>query len=335
MKIDDSFYISLAINAAWKYQLLTYPNPAVGAVVLKSGKLLSVEAHKEAGKPHAEVLALKEAFLKENPNSKLKDLTESSKIHSFLIDNHNNFFEDCELFVTLEPCNHIGKTPACSNLIKEVKPKRVIISTLDPNNEASGGKESLEEAGIDVIVGIEEKKAQDLLYPFYCWNRGYGFKFFKMAQRLDGSINGGYITSKNSLKLVHKLRAKLDYLAIGGKTVREDRPTLDCRLINEKAPNVKIFSRQSTFDKNIPLFNINSREIKIENNLENLKSNGLVMIEGGYSFLEATYKYIDMLLLFVSAKTLSSKNSTIETNYKILHTIQIDDQDFLLFLKKI
>jgi diaminohydroxyphosphoribosylaminopyrimidine deaminase/5-amino-6-(5-phosphoribosylamino)uracil reductase len=335
MKIDDSFYISLAINEAWKYQLLTYPNPAVGAVVLKSGKLLSVEAHKEAGKPHAEVLALKEAFLKENPNSKLKEITNSSEIHSFLINNHNNFFEDCELFVTLEPCNHIGKTPACSNLIKEIKPKRVIISTLDPNNEASGGKKSLEEAGIDVTVGIEKKKARDLLYPFICWNRDKRFIFFKMAQRLDGSIDGGYITSKESLKLVHKLRAKLDYLAIGGETVREDRPTLDCRLINKKAPNVKIFSQKSSFDKSIPLFNINSREIKIENNLENLKSNGLVMIEGGYNFLEATYKYIDMLLLFVSAKTLSSKNSTIETHYEILHTVQIDDQDLLLFLKKI
>ena len=115
MKIDDNFYMKLAIDEAWKYQLLTYPNPAVGCVIVKNGKLLAIEAHKEAGMPHAEVNALKEAFLKENPKSVLSTLKTSQEIHKFLIENHNGFFNDCEIFVTLEPCNHIGKTPACAN----------------------------------------------------------------------------------------------------------------------------------------------------------------------------------------------------------------------------
>ena len=72
MKINDDFYMKLAIDEAWKYQLLTYPNPAVGCVVVKDGKLLSIEAQKEAGEAHAEVNALKAAYLKEFPNSVLK-----------------------------------------------------------------------------------------------------------------------------------------------------------------------------------------------------------------------------------------------------------------------
>ena len=143
MKIDDNFYMKLAIDEAWKYQLLTYPNPAVGCVIVKDGKLLAIEAHKEAGQAHAEVNALKVAFLNFNPNSVLKIKQTSHEIHEFLIKNHNNFFNDCDIYVTLEPCNHIGKTPACANLLKELKPRRVIISVKDTNNVASGGIETL------------------------------------------------------------------------------------------------------------------------------------------------------------------------------------------------
>ncbi|WP_267884011.1 hypothetical protein [Halarcobacter anaerophilus] len=72
MKIDDNFFMKLAIDEAWKYQLLTYPNPAVGCVVVKNGEILAIEAHKTAGEAHAEVNALKAAFLKKNPNDLLK-----------------------------------------------------------------------------------------------------------------------------------------------------------------------------------------------------------------------------------------------------------------------
>ena len=87
MKIDDNFYMKLAIDEAWKYQLLTYPNPAVGCVIVKDGKLLAIEAHKEAGKPHAEVNALKSAFIKYNQNSVLETKSSSTDIHDFLINN--------------------------------------------------------------------------------------------------------------------------------------------------------------------------------------------------------------------------------------------------------
>ena len=136
MKIDDNFYMQLALNEAWKYQFLTYPNPAVGCVVVKNGELLAIEAHKQAGHAHAEVNALKAAFLKKHPNDVLKVKSSSDDIHEYLKSNHRGFFQDCDIYVTLEPCNHVGKTPACAELLSILQPKRVIIAQEDTNKIA-------------------------------------------------------------------------------------------------------------------------------------------------------------------------------------------------------
>ncbi len=267
MKIDDNFYMKLAIDEAWKYQLLTYPNPAVGCVIVKSGKLLAIEAHKEAGMPHAEVNALKEAFIKENPNSIIGTLRTSQDIHNFLIKNHNGFFNDCEIFVTLEPCNHIGKTPACANLLKILKPKRVIISVKDTNKTASGGIETLLNENIDITLGVLENEGYNLLLPFMSWQIKTCI-FFKMAQTLNGSIDGK-ISSNRALAYVHTLRDKIDLLAIGGNSVRVDKPTLDSRYILGNNPDIFIYSKNKVFDKNIPLFNIPNRKVIISDDFNN------------------------------------------------------------------
>ena len=102
MKIDDNFYMKLAIDEAWKYQLLTYPNPAVGCVIVKNGRLLSIEAHKESGQAHAEVNALKAAYLVDYPNSPLKTKSKSSDIHEFFLENHNDYFNDCSEDLSLD-----------------------------------------------------------------------------------------------------------------------------------------------------------------------------------------------------------------------------------------
>ena len=88
----DEFFISLAIKKAWEYQLLTYPNPAVGAIVVKDGKILSISAHKNSGKPHAEVEAIKEAYYKLTNNKNILELKFANEIHEFLYKNHNNIF---------------------------------------------------------------------------------------------------------------------------------------------------------------------------------------------------------------------------------------------------
>ncbi len=321
-----------AISLAWKYQFLTYPNPAVGAVVVRDGIVLSCEAHKQSGTPHAEVLALKSAYLKEYPTSLLGELSSSFEIHNFLYENHNDFFKDCEIFVTLEPCNHVGKTPACSNLLCKVGIKKVFIGSLDLNLEASGGIETLRANNIEVEVGIEKELCNNLLLPFTKWQKG-NFRFFKLATREDGSCDGGYITSQDSLSLVHEIRARLELLIIGGNTVRTDRPTLDSRFSkSKKACDVLIYSNKTEFDRTIPLFDIQSREVFISNKFEE-KEKKFIMIEGGFTLLDNVKNDIDMLMLFVSHKEKVINPFDIRTlGFKKIHSYYINGTDEVVFL---
>ena len=333
MKTTNSQFMQLAIDKAWKYQFLTYPNPAVGATVVKEGKVLSVEAHQEAGKPHAEVLALKEAYLSVYPNSSLRDIHNSHMIHEYLAKNHNGFFKECEIYVTLEPCNHIGKTPACAMLLEAVGIKKVSIGTLDPNKQASGGLQRLQNAGIEVETGICKERTDALLLPFMKWQKEK-FTFFKLAMREDGSVDGGYITTKDSLGLVHEIRTKLNLLVIGGETVRVDRPTLDSRFAKEKnAPNILIYSKQKEFDTTIPLFNIENRDVKISDNLKQLDDCNFTMIEGGRNLLNTLKEEIDLLMLFISHKEPKDEKFNIESlGFKIVHSYFINTYDEVVFL---
>ena len=298
--------MQLAINKAWEHQLLTYPNPAVGATVVLNNQVLSVSSHIKAGGPHAEVNAIKDAFIVLNPQSTLKTLTTSHDIHEFLIKNHNNIFIDCTIYVTLEPCNHIGKTPSCASLIKELNFKRVVIGTMDPNNDAAGGLKTLRDVNIQCEQSTLSSKTDDLLLPFIKWQQNK-FVFFKLAMRKDGSIDGGYITTKESLTHVHKIRTLIDTLIIGGNTVRIDRPTLDTRFLEDSTinPDILIYSNDQNIDKSIPLFNIENREVTISNSLESINNKNFIMIEGGYNLLETLKDYVDVLMIFVSNKDCS------------------------------
>ena len=333
MKIDDNFYMKLAIDEAWKYQLLTYPNPAVGCVIVKDGKLLAIEAHKEAGQAHAEVNALKVAFLNFNPNSVLKIKQTSHEIHEFLIKNHNNFFNDCDIYVTLEPCNHIGKTPACANLLKELKPRRVIISVKDTNNVASGGIETLLNENIKVTLGVLENEGNKLILPFLSWQNKTSI-FFKMAQTLNGTTNGK-ISSNRALAYVHALRDKIDLLVIGGNTIRIDRPTLDTRYIQGNNPDVFIYSKNKIFDNSIPLFKTANRKVIISDDLFKLLDYKFVMIEGTYNLLVKLKQRIDFIILIISPKIKNGDNALneIDIDFEIMHENFIGD-DKIVFLKR-
>lgn len=333
MKIDDNFYMKLAIDEAWKYQLLTYPNPAVGCVIVKEGKLLAIEAHKEAGQAHAEVNALKVAFLSFNPNSVLKTKQASHEIHEFLIKNHNNFFNDCDIYVTLEPCNHIGRTPACANLLKELRPKRVIISVKDGNNIASGGIETLLNENIKVTLGVLENEGNKLILPFLSWQNKTSI-FFKMAQTLNGTTNGK-ISSNRALAYVHALRDKIDLLVIGGNTIRIDRPTLDTRYIQGNNPDVFIYSKNKIFDNSIPLFKTANRKVIISDDLFKLLDYKFVMIEGTYNLLEKLKQRIDFIILIISPKVKNGDNALNEINidFEIMHENFIGE-DKIVFLKR-
>ncbi|RBQ26473.1 MULTISPECIES: bifunctional diaminohydroxyphosphoribosylaminopyrimidine deaminase/5-amino-6-(5-phosphoribosylamino)uracil reductase RibD [Arcobacteraceae] len=335
MKIDDNFYMKLAIDEAWKYQLITYPNPAVGCVIVKNGKLLAVEAHKEAGLPHAEINALKTAFLAKEPNSLLKTKNNSTDIHNFLIQNHNGFFEDCEIFVTLEPCNHIGKTPSCAFLLSILKPKRVIISVEDPNKIASGGIETLHNANIEVVKGILKKDGENLILPFKTWQNKTCI-FFKMAQTLNGMIDG-QISSHRTKLYVHTLRDKIDLLMIGGNTVRTDKPKLDTRYVNGKNPDIFIYSKNKIFSPNIPLFTIPNRKVIVSDDLFKLLDYKFIMIEGVYNLLEILKDKIDFIVLLVNPKIRNGLNAInkIDLDFEILHENYLGDEKIIFLKRKI
>ncbi len=311
--------LDLAINEAWKYQLLTYPNPAVGAAVVVKNKVF-VDAHKKAGFPHAEVNALFKAFSFFHNTPKLKT---SKEIHEFLIKNHNNFFREAEIFVTLEPCSHIGKTPSCANLLSILKPKKVTIGWLDPIAEHSGGVEILKNAGIEVEIR-NDKRCYDLIEPFIKWSKEK-FIFFKLAQSLNGVIKGGYISSESSLDWVHQIRDKIDLLVIGGNTVRIDRPTLDSRRIKGKAPDILIYSKNKDFDKTIPLFNVKNRKVFIEDNLEKLKNYNFIMVEGGEKLYNELKDLVDWKVFIVSAKMNNLENYKVLDKIEVLHIEKRDD----------
>lgn len=335
MKIDDNFYMKLAIDEAWKYQLLTYPNPAVGCVIVKDGRLLAIEAHKEVGLPHAEINALKTAFLTQDSNSILKVKNSSHEIHDFLSKNHNNFFNDCEIYTTLEPCNHEGKTPSCAKLLALLKPKRVIIGSLDINKIASGGIKTLEENNIKVTSNVLEKECENLLLPFKSWQNKTCI-FFKMAQTINGMIDGT-ISSHRAKLYVHMLRDKIDLLMIGGNSVRIDKPILDTRYVKGKESDVFIYSKSKVFSQNIPLFSVPNRKVIISDDLFKILDYKFVMVEGVYNLLDILKEKIDFFVLIISPKIRNGINALniIDIDFEILHENYLGDEKILFLKRKI
>lgn len=328
----DSYFLDIAISKAWEYQLLTYPNPAVGAVITIDGKLLSVEAHQKAGTSHAEVLAFLSAYESLSGEQISFDRFDAHKAHEFLLSLEAGFFSQTTLFVTLEPCSHIGKTPSCSSLILKLQPLRVVIAKLDPIDGHGGGAGMLEQQGIKVDI-IESKEANDLLEPFMIW-QNRAFVVFKLAQTLNGNVGGGYISSKESLTLVHRYREVCSSMLIGGNTVRIDRPTLDCRFLqaNPKAPDVYIYSRQKEFDKSIPLFDVVNRSVHIVDNVDFLDKPSFVLIEGTGSLLDSLHSHVDWLLNFVAPKFSNhSLSYNVEMNLEFLKCRTVDGKDILIW----
>ena len=334
MVIEQNFYMRLALNEAWKYQGLTYPNPAVGCVILsKSGEILAVEAHKKAGLPHAEVEALKSAYFTLSGDEKILELTESAQIHNYLLQNHNNCFNGAAIFTTLEPCSHVGKTPSCATLISKLNIKKLIVGSLDSNEVASGGNKIVENAGVEVKYGVMQKECEDLLLPFKLWQKNR-FVFFKWAQRLNGTIDGGVISSHESRAKVHAMRDVCDLLVIGGNSVRVDRPTLDARLVNGKAPDILILSKSHDFDKTIPLFSVENRDVTISDNFDILSNYKNIMIEGGEGMFEYSKDIVDCYLSFISPQ-LGGKNSfTCKSEKFEILNIDQDEQDIIMWMKR-
>jgi len=328
--MTDEFYMQLALDEAWKYQGLTYPNPAVGAVVVQEGKLLAIEAHQKAGTSHAEVLALLSAYESISGNSIKFDRFDSQLGHDFLLDLPRGFFSGCSIYVTLEPCSHTGKTPSCALLLAELGLSRVVVGMKDPIVGHDGGIDIVGRGILSptIKIGVLEESCKALLEPFIIWQKR-AFVLFKLAQTSNGRIatnsNEGYLSSKASLMHVHQLREVCDTLLIGGNTVRIDRPTLDCRFTEAKAPDVSIYSKEEYFDKSIPLFSVQNRNVNVVDTLDFLDKPSFVLVEGGEGMLKALQEKIDWMLIYQTPK-LSTNSLTYNTtmNLEFLHTEKID-----------
>ncbi len=332
--VDDKFFISLALKEAWKYQGITYPNPAVGAVITdKNNQILSIEAHKKKGLPHAELECVKKAYLNLTNDKKIDNINDADKLHHYLLKKHNNIFKDCKIYITLEPCNHQGSTPSCSLLLSELHFNKVVIGSFEKNEIAKGGINTLKNNGIEVVTGCLKQECDLLIEPFLKWQKSR-FVFFKMAQNLNGTYNTGIISSNKSREFTHKLREKIDLLIIGGNTVRIDRPTLDSRMVGLKAPDVLIYSKQKKFDKTIPLFEVKNRKVFIRDTLELIDKYNYIMIEGGNEMLKATENLVDWYLFFIASNI--KKGKTLSTNLKLqnIHQDTIDN-DLICWYKPI
>jgi diaminohydroxyphosphoribosylaminopyrimidine deaminase/5-amino-6-(5-phosphoribosylamino)uracil reductase len=330
---DEKYFMQMALDKAWAYQGLTYPNPPVGAVITDAkDNFISHGVHEYAGGPHAEVNAIKSAYKKLTNDSKIDAIKNSIEIHEYLSKNHNCIFNDKTIYVTLEPCNHYGKTPPCANLIVELGFKKVFIGTRDPNKTASGGVDKLIENGLHVELGVLGKKCKSLIEPFMLWQEET-FVFFKLAMSTNGVIDGGTVTCTESRKMVHAIRNKIDLLVIGGNTVRVDRPTLDARLCNGRAPDVLIYSKNKEFDKNIPLFSVPNRKVFIKDNFDKINDYNFVMIEGGEGMLNEVKKFVNWFLIFRSPHFKNGFSPSLEISLKEEFSVSIGEDRLSWFTK--
>ena len=207
-------FMEMALNIAYSRMGRTSPNPAVGAVIVKDGAVISTGGTSAYGGPHAETEAIRAALDK--------------KIS----------LQGADMYVSLEPCSHYGKTPSCAMAIREAGIGRVHIALMDPNPLVSGnGAQILREGGVGVIFEKEySEKACDLLRPFEKYIRQKKpFIVYKSAVTLDGrtaSMKGDskWISSRLSRYLVHRARSKVDAVIVGKNTVSIDNPLLNVRL---------------------------------------------------------------------------------------------------------
>lgn len=216
---SDKQYISYCIRLAKRAHGHTKTNPMVGACLVYNQKIIGEGWHTAFGKPHAEVEA----------------------IRSVAPDNQHNIPKST-LYVTLEPCNHTGKTPPCTQLIIQSGIKKVVIGCVDPNPLVSGlGINTLRKAGIDVQVGVEELACLDLIAYFRCnilHRRPY--VILKWAQSKDGFIGqkGRQVWLSNEMtgRMVHKWRSEIDAIFVGYQTLVTDNPQLTTRTVPGQNP---------------------------------------------------------------------------------------------------
>ncbi|KUO95872.1 bifunctional diaminohydroxyphosphoribosylaminopyrimidine deaminase/5-amino-6-(5-phosphoribosylamino)uracil reductase RibD [Ferroacidibacillus organovorans] len=222
----DLQWMDLALTLARATRGQTHPNPQVGAVLVADGQLIGLGSHLKAGESHAEVHALKMA------GERARGAT---------------------LYVTLEPCAHVGKTPPCADAVIRAGIARVVVALEDPDPRVAGlGISRMREAGIAVEVGCRHAQTEELLRPYlHVKATGLPYVTLKLATTLDGYLatSSGeslYMTGDAARAAVHRLRAQVDAVCVGIGTVLADDPRLTVRLEGEfRQPARVVFDRMA------------------------------------------------------------------------------------------
>lgn len=237
--LQPAFFMSQAIKLGEKSRIISPPNPWVGCVIVKEGKIIARGSTEAFGGCHAEVQALKEA----GENAK-----------------------GSTVYVTLEPCPNYGKTPPCTEALIRARVKKVVIAVIDPDPKVRGqGIQKLREADIEVEVGLLKEKAKKSLLPYlYHRETGMSFCILKAAISIDGKIAAKdgtslWITDEKARRDVHQIRAESQAVLVGTNTVLEDSPSLTVRYVQPpglRPPLRVILDISGKIKAEGPLFNI-------------------------------------------------------------------------------
>ncbi|MDD2635473.1 MAG: bifunctional diaminohydroxyphosphoribosylaminopyrimidine deaminase/5-amino-6-(5-phosphoribosylamino)uracil reductase RibD [Bacteroidales bacterium] len=257
---EDEKYMSRCIELAQKGIRNVAPNPMVGSVIVHDGKIIGEGYHQKYGEAHAEVNAVKSV----NDKSLLKEST---------------------LYVSLEPCAHVGKTPSCAKMITELEIPKVVIGSIDPYFKVAGkGIEILKSAKIEVITGVLEKECINLNKRFYTYHqKKRPYIILKWAKTRDGFIDyirepgidtkAAWITNEHCKTLVHKLRTEEDAFMVGTNTVILDNPQLTARKWAGKNPLRITIDLNCQLDNSYKIFDDQAHTVVFNNLKDENKGN--------------------------------------------------------------
>ena len=300
-------YMALAIELAKRAEGMTSPNPVVGAVIVKNGKIAGRGYHKMAGLPHAEINAIRQA------GAKAKGAT---------------------LYITLEPCDHFGRTPPCTDAIIKSGIKRVFAAMRDPNPVNNGrGIRKLRMRGIKTSIGLLAGDVMAMNRPYIKFiTRKIPFVTVKVAQSLDGKIatrtgDSKWISGDDSRRYVHELRRKADAVMVGANTVRRDDPLLLSRLSRGKQPVRVIVSGRSGISPGARVFSdpyktpvivvrpdgCSGKKVDLNKLLRELAKKGItnILVEGGGELIASLVekKLVDRFLIFIAPKIIGGRDA--------------------------
>ena len=285
----DEQFMRRALALAERGWGQTSPNPMVGAVVVRNGEVVGEGWHERYGEAHAETNALAQA---------------------------GDAARGATLYVTLEPCNHTGKTPPCARAVVAAKIARVVIATRDPGPDSGGGAETLSAAGIDVEIGLLEPEARELNAPFFhAFVSDRPWVTLKLALSIDGAIadskrGRAWLTNEESRAEVHRIRANVDAIAVGATTYATDHPALTVRgsIQPRVAPVRVVFDPDAKLSagRTSVLEEVDSatfvRVADLAASLRALRARGIrsLLVEGGASLASALLdaELVDRLVIF-------------------------------------